>query len=332
MTLQIRRSQVVLPIVVTGVLAAIDLSGTGCWAQVQDRFGAAAVPSDEINEAQPRQARAPKPASVLVIARPPALPKREAVAGLAEKPAAVSMESLENSLNTIVKVEFVEAPLKDVVQRLSDVVGVPFVLSLKKLEEASVSADTPMTKSLQGLTLRSVLRLILKDLELTYVIRDEVIQITTPEDAESQLITRIYRCRDLIDWAAGRGPQAVGDQAKERGLSSLDDKRAIVLMETITSAIKPDSWDDVGGPGSIDNFYGVLVVSQTQEVHSQIDDFLSELRLAAAANPARGRKSMQERRKRGVEARPIVGGAGTGGGIGRAGGMGGWGFGTGGVF
>src|SRR5205823_11644901 len=67
-----------------------------------------------------------------------------------------------------------------------------------KLEEASVSPDTPVTKTLRGVTLRSALRLILKDLELTYVIRDEVLQITTPEDAESQLITKVYPVGDLV--------------------------------------------------------------------------------------------------------------------------------------
>ena len=55
-----------------------------------------------------------------------------------------------------------------------------------------------MTKTLRSITLRSALRLILKDLELTYVVRDEVLQITTPEDAESQLITKVYPVGDLV--------------------------------------------------------------------------------------------------------------------------------------
>ncbi|HEY2413623.1 MAG TPA: VWA domain-containing protein, partial [Pirellulaceae bacterium] len=95
-------------------------------------------------------------------------------------------------------IDVVEMPLKDVVLYLTETHNIPIVLSLKKLEEASVSADTPVTKSLRSITLRSALRLILKELELTYVVRDEVLQITTPEDAESQLITKVYPVGDLV--------------------------------------------------------------------------------------------------------------------------------------
>jgi general secretion pathway protein D len=52
------------------------------------------------------------------------------------------------------------------------------------------------------------------------------------------------------------------------------------LIELITTTIAPQSWDDVGGPGSISGFDTnlSLVVSQTQEVHEQIADLLEQLR------------------------------------------------------
>ena len=52
------------------------------------------------------------------------------------------------------------------------------------------------------------------------------------------------------------------------------------LIELITTTISPQSWDDVGGPGSISGFDTnlSLVVSQTQEVHEQIADLLEQLR------------------------------------------------------
>jgi len=103
-----------------------------------------------------------------------------------------------DELNRTATIDVVEMSLKDVVTYLSDTHGIPIVLSSKKLDEAGVSVDTPVTKSLRGITLRSALRLLLKDLELTYVVRDEVLQITTPEDAESQLITKVYPVGDLV--------------------------------------------------------------------------------------------------------------------------------------
>src|SRR5439155_17396444 len=86
-------------------------------------------------------------------------------------------------LNKSTDIEFVETPLKDVVDYLKDKHSIPIVLATKKLEEASVNPDTRVTKGLKSITPRAALRLILKDLELTYVVRNEVLQITTPEDA-----------------------------------------------------------------------------------------------------------------------------------------------------
>jgi general secretion pathway protein D len=52
------------------------------------------------------------------------------------------------------------------------------------------------------------------------------------------------------------------------------------LIELITTTISPQSWDEVGGPGSISGFDTnlSLVVSQTQEVHEQLADLLEQLR------------------------------------------------------
>ncbi len=52
------------------------------------------------------------------------------------------------------------------------------------------------------------------------------------------------------------------------------------LMELIQATIEPESWDEVGGPGSVRPFETTLslVVRQTQAVHDQIADLLDQLR------------------------------------------------------
>ena len=51
-------------------------------------------------------------------------------------------------------------------------------------------------------------------------------------------------------------------------------------IETITSTIGPDTWDEVGGPSSIAAFDGTLdlVVSNTAQIHAQIEALLARLR------------------------------------------------------
>jgi hypothetical protein len=103
-----------------------------------------------------------------------------------------------NELNKTTVLDAVEMPLKDLANYLSDLHQIPIVLATKKLDEAGITPDTPITKTLRGVTLRSALRLVLKDLELSYLVEDEVIQITTPEDAAARLATKVYPVGDLV--------------------------------------------------------------------------------------------------------------------------------------
>ncbi|HEX5105152.1 MAG TPA: hypothetical protein VFV87_15135, partial [Pirellulaceae bacterium] len=109
-----------------------------------------------------------------------------------------SEERIFKALNDQAVMEFIETPLNDAINILKDTHQIPIELDVKRLEEAGVNIDTPVTKNLRGITLRSALRLLLNDLELTYVVRDEVLLITTPEEAESQLITKVYPVGDLV--------------------------------------------------------------------------------------------------------------------------------------
>ena len=81
---------------------------------------------------------------------------------------------------------------------LRDQHGIPIEIDKKALDNVGVGTDTPVTRNLKGISLRSALRLILKDLGLTYIIRDEVLLITSSEEAEKELVTRVYPVGDLV--------------------------------------------------------------------------------------------------------------------------------------
>src|SRR3569623_3105215 len=72
-------------------------------------------------------------------------------------------------LNKSTDLDFGEMPLKDVVVYLEQRHDIPIMFNLGKLEDASISPDTPVTKSTRSITLRSALNLLLRDLELAYV-------------------------------------------------------------------------------------------------------------------------------------------------------------------
>ena len=103
-----------------------------------------------------------------------------------------------DALEADVDLDYPETPLKEVIEDLKERFNIPIVLATKKLEEAAINLETPVTVNFKQISLRAGLRNMLGDLNLTYIIKDEVMQITTPEDAGSQLITKVYRVGDLV--------------------------------------------------------------------------------------------------------------------------------------
>jgi len=122
-------------------------------------------------------------------------------------------EAIFDALDDTTTLEFIETPLQDVVDYLKDLHGIEIQIDHRALEDVGIGSDTPITRNLKGITLRSALRLMLKEMDLTYVVRDEVLQITTPEEAESELTTKVYPVADLvlpINSGAGANPFSMG--------------------------------------------------------------------------------------------------------------------------
>jgi hypothetical protein len=51
---------------------------------------------------------------------------------------------------------------------------------------------------LNGVSLKSGLRLLLGDYDLTFIIKDEVLLVTTHDKAETELVTKAYPVADLV--------------------------------------------------------------------------------------------------------------------------------------
>ncbi|MGE0607487.1 MAG: hypothetical protein AB7O62_10360 [Pirellulales bacterium] len=124
--------------------------------------------------------------------------------------------------------------------------------------------------------------------------------ITSKEEAESTLKVLLYNVRDLM-------------VQKNEGGDVADFKTVIHLIE---STIEPQSWDEVGGPGTIeplrvqDEYF--VVVDQTPDVHQQIEELLTSILRsvreisAARARPANKPRALHTRPSR-AESRTYVG-------------------------
>lgn len=171
--------------------------------------------------------------------------------------------------------EFVQTPLNQIMAVLSEDYEIPILFDTNALDAVACNPEIEVTINVGNVSLRSALDLMLRNAgaeELTYIIDHEVLLITTREEAEKQLETRVYRVEDLIVDDRYTVPLAP--------VADLDS-----LIDVIMNTVEKDSWSDNGtGDGEIyPMLSSMLVVSQTRQVHNQIDKLLQSLRTTKAA-------------------------------------------------
>ena len=105
---------------------------------------------------------------------------------------------IRKALESPTKLDFTETPLNDVVEYLKDLHGIEIQIDTKALEDAGSAQDTPITKNLNGISLRSALRLMLQPMDLGYMIDNEVLLITTKDKVDNNLVTKVYPVADLV--------------------------------------------------------------------------------------------------------------------------------------
>ncbi len=106
---------------------------------------------------------------------------------------------IQDVLKEPVDVRFENQPLSEVMDILSAAVGVNFHLNEEGLNAEGVTSDMPINIQLrEPVSLRSALNLILEPLHLSYVIRNEVLEITSETVRRSDVITKVYNVGDLV--------------------------------------------------------------------------------------------------------------------------------------
>ncbi|MBN1591382.1 MAG: hypothetical protein JW888_17855 [Pirellulales bacterium] len=253
---------------------------------------------------------------------------------------------IEQKLRTPVSVRFSDMPLSQVLEKLQELAQVSIHLDPQGLEEEGVASSTPVNINLRDeVSLKSALNLILQPLHLSYVIKDEVLKITSEHYSDSEVYPVTYDVGDLVvpipnfvpnsrmglagayndamgrngfnnaSFGGGAPPLGVIGAADTPGSTAIN--AAVLanvshampgsssgpgngapmgfgpgglgggtqadfdpLIELITQTVKPETWQDFGGEGTIQPYENnlTLVIKQTEEVHAQIVDVLEQLR------------------------------------------------------
>jgi hypothetical protein len=188
------------------------------------------------------------------------------------------------ALDQPVTVEFLDLPLEDAITYLKEFAHINIYFDKAQLTDEGVALDQPVTLKLANIRLESTLKLLLRPVELDFLIEDDILKITTRAAARKKLITRTYPVRDLYQGRDQLEESEPPKKPRARGATGTPAKHTD-LEEAITRNIDPESWEQWvpgGGPGSLTYVKetGTLVIRQTWSVHRQILQLLRDLREA----------------------------------------------------
>jgi hypothetical protein len=176
-------------------------------------------------------------------------------------------EKIKYQLRRKVTLQLEQATVPQLCAELEKLLDINVILDRKSLEEAAFDSATPIDKIFpQPAELRKALRLTLNDLGLSYVTENDVLLVTTKTAQENQPIVKLYPVGEFI--------RPVGSSP------TYDNQDFDSLIQLIQSSIQPTTWKANGGQGDIAPFQylDLLVISDTQEVHEQLEDLFGELR------------------------------------------------------
>ena len=152
--------------------------------------------------------------------------------------------------------EFIDIPLRECIRSLAAKFELKMIIREADLEDIGLTANEPITLSLVDITLGDALNELLSSLDLTYTLTGGLVAITSEEAAEERLLSRIY-------WLEGTG---------------LTHQQASAIIQ---ATVKPDVWQNVGGPSSISVFINPragLVISTTYGCHKEIERIMDTVR------------------------------------------------------
>ncbi len=164
-----------------------------------------------------------------------------------------------------VTIQFQEIPLVEVLNSLAKEQGFQLSIDLNELDKLGIDHEVPVTEYKEDISLRLGMKLILKPWDLAYYIEDGLVVVTSSEDAEQSMRTLHYPIRDLLN--------------RDQPAASV-----VRVLQLVTTTVAPDSWENVGGQGTISEYQGVLVVRQTDSIHDQLAQVIDDLRTAISSS------------------------------------------------
>ncbi len=215
------------------------------------------------------------------------------------------------------EITFEDLSLEQVMSWLADFTHMNVNVRWQILADAGVDRDKPISIHARNLRLSQVLWLIMSEaagteLKLAYRASGNLLVLSTAEDLDKEMVTKIYDVADLIinlpratrqgafnvtqglgqsgqggsgggggGGGAGGGMfgQGQGQQQQQQGRGDTTGgttQQIEQLVELIRQTVEPDTWRENGGAGSITAFQKSIVVRNTLLVHQRLGGYVTE--------------------------------------------------------
>lgn len=168
-------------------------------------------------------------------------------------------QTLLKALNSTMSANFERTPFNEVINYIQEKTGQTILIDDPSMREAMVESEDPVTFKHKKIQVRTLLRKVLADRGLTYVIREGTIQVVTPQKARDMMVVRSYPVADLVF--------PVQDFGIWNDLMALQNVQTLINL--IQQSVDPTIWQQ-GGSISFVPAARALVIRAPAEVHYQL--------------------------------------------------------------
>lgn len=167
----------------------------------------------------------------------------------------------------------IEQPLGSLMRHLQSETGIPMRLDVLALDENGILFDEPISGRYDDLALGRILSRCIEPLDLTWVIRNEAVVVTTMDAAFQTHVSRSFNVSDLLKWTEQNLKSPKRDRfgrtdvlaPSRTGLSGVPLRsQAQGKLADVLTLTGPGNWEETDGEGGTISFNGgVVTIRQT---------------------------------------------------------------------
>ncbi|MFZ4574620.1 MAG: hypothetical protein ACOYN0_09500 [Phycisphaerales bacterium] len=219
----------------------------------------------------------------------------------------VAFADAEENRRTLAKLETKKTPaalestkLEKALEFIKAVADVDVDVDWNSLDAVGVSKDTDISLSLSKVSIKSLLDRVLErassdpESGAAWTVKDGVVFVASKEVIDRERVLAIYDIKDLLvivpnfldapefnlqtvlqSSQGGGGQSPFQDNNQDQDDEVPLEERVQEVEEIIRANVAPDSWDDTG---TVQQFQGNLIITQTPANHREIRGLLSKLR------------------------------------------------------